>query len=88
MSARSFEQLKNYAPNYHNITDNINKSRFGFYLLMLENITGVQDTYNILDMILDYDFNNTLFNIRAKDSGIDAYYIERNGGDNNTIHLF
>ncbi|HHW7580393.1 TPA: AIPR family protein [Mannheimia haemolytica] len=88
MSIRSFEQLKNYSPKYNNITDNTQKARFGFYLLMLENITGVQDTSNILDMILDADFNNVLFDTRAKDSGIDAYYIEKNGGDDNTIHLF
>lgn len=88
MSIKSFEQIKNYSPNYADITDDTAKARFGFYLLMLENITGVQDTSNILDMILDADFNSTLFNVKANDSGIDAYYIEKNGGDDNVIHLF
>lgn len=88
MSIKSFEQIKNYSQNYANVTENISKARFGFYLLMLENITGVQDTSDILDMILDADFNSTLFNIRTNDSGIDAYYVEKNGGNDNTIHLF
>lgn len=88
MCTKSFEQLKNYAPNYTKITNNIEKARFGFYLLMLENITGVQDTSNIRDMIIDTEFNITLFGKGSNDQGIDAYYIDKNNSGYNTIHLF
>ena len=58
---KNFTQLKNYSENYDVITDEIEQARFGFYLLMLENITGIQDTADLLNMILDYEFNSKLF---------------------------
>lgn len=86
---KSAEQLKNYSNNYHNIVDDkIIREKFGFYLLMLENITGVQDTSDILKMILDTDFNNTLFGNKSNDRGVDAYYIEKDSTNGNVIHLF
>lgn len=85
---KNFTQLKNYSENYDVITDEIEQARFGFYLLMLENITGIQDTADLLNMILDYEFNSKLFNKKFEDSGIDAFYIEKNVEDENIIHIF
>ncbi|VEJ22272.1 AIPR family protein [Neisseria animaloris] len=85
---KSFEQISNYSENYSKITDDTEKARYGFYLLMLENITGIQDTSDLLEMILDYDFNSRLFNEKSEDAGIDAFYIDREKEGEKIIHVF
>jgi len=61
------------------------KERFGFYLFMLESICNIKDTYDILELITDQEFNSIVFNHKDEDFGIDAIYIDE---ESNYINLF
>jgi hypothetical protein len=63
----------------------IDKQRFGFYLFMLENITGNRETLELVDLITDTDFNRKVFEIKDDDYGVDAIVIDE---ENNSIKLF
>ncbi len=52
------------------------KERLGFYLLILENITGLKDVPDLVDLICDTKFNKKLFGTHEDDCGIDAVYID------------
>jgi len=65
--------------------DQIDKQRFGFYIYMLENITGNRETLELVDLITDTDFNKSIFGNVDDDYGIDAIYIDE---ENNAIRLF
>lgn len=60
-------------------------SRFGFYYLVLQNITELEEYDDITDVITDTDFNSRLFNKPDVDEGIDAAYID---DENHNIMLF
>lgn len=61
------------------------KERFGFYLYMLENVTGNQEVLDLVDLITDTDFNKTVFDDNFEDYGIDAVDIDE---EDNIIRLF
>ena len=61
------------------------QERFGFYLFMLENICGIKDMPDLLNLITDTDFNNTIYRSKFDDQGIDAIFIDE---ENSTINLF
>ena len=61
------------------------KERFGFYLYMLENITGNQEVLDLVDLITDTDFNKTIFEEKYEDHGIDAIHID---DEEKVIRLF
>ena len=63
----------------------IEKQRFGFYLYMLENITGNQEILELVDLITDTDFNSKLFGNNDDDYGIDAIAIDE---EHNVIRMF
>ncbi|MDM8313092.1 AIPR protein [Clostridium cadaveris] len=63
-------------------SDNV---RFGFYLYILECLTNIKETDELIKRITDTDFNTALFNDKSSDSGIDAVYID---DENQTINLF
>lgn len=63
----------------------IQKTRFGFYFFMLENVCGIKDLLDVCDLITDTDFNKEIFKENFEDYGIDAIYID---SDDKTINLF
>ncbi len=68
-----------------NITDK-QKERLGFYIFMLENICGVKDISDLVNLITDTDFHIIVFkNKKFEDQGIDAIYINE---EDFTINLF
>ena len=64
---------------------NTDISRFGFYYLVLQNITELEEYDDITEVITDTDFNSKIFNVADADEGIDAAYID---DDNHNIMLF
>ncbi|HBF2065411.1 TPA: AIPR family protein [Clostridioides difficile] len=51
------------------------KTRLGFYHLILENITGLRDIGDIKDIIIDTDYNKIVNGEIINDLGIDAVHI-------------
>lgn len=84
-SAKYFEFLSNELELKIEEYDQKSQERFGFYLYMLENLTGIQEVLDLVDLITDTDFNKKVFNDKSDDYGIDAAQIDE---ENNTIKLF
>ncbi|MGL4766593.1 MAG: AIPR family protein [Formosimonas sp.] len=63
----------------------VDKQRLGFYLFMLESICDVKDTADIVDMIIDTEFNKIIRNKPSDDFGVDAVFID---DENFCINLF
>lgn len=61
------------------------KARFGFYVLVLECVTGVTEINEIREMIIDTEFRSIHLNERNNDLGVDAVFIN---DDQKTIQLF
>lgn len=68
-----------------NFDNDAEKEGFGFYLLILENITGLIDVPDLVDLICDTKFNKKLFGVHEDDCGIDAIYIDE---EENSINIF
>ena len=75
--------------NAKSVCNDFEKSRLGFYHLVLENITGIRDVDRIQDLIIDSNYNKLVFNRAMNDLGMDAVNIV---GDDEageaTIQLF
>lgn len=84
-SEKYFELLSNELDNKVDLPSEEHKSRFGFYLFILENITLEKDINELCDMITDTEFNSCLYNQKFSDEGIDAIDIDE---DNKIINLF
>lgn len=67
-----------------NIND-LEKSRLGFYLFMISQITNLSDYTDVYKYITDTDFNKKLFNDICDDYGVDAIFIDE---ENKDIKLF
>ncbi|WP_324712664.1 AIPR family protein [Flavobacterium columnare] len=80
-----FGLLENEFESSLNLPSEKHKERFGFYLFMLESICNVKDTYDILDLITDQEFNTFIYNKRDEDFGVDAIFIDE---ENNYINFF
>ena len=62
------------------------KKRFGFYLYILENVCDIDgDNDEIIDSIIDSDFNKRFFDEKINDSGMDAVFIDE---DKKCVKLF
>lgn len=61
--------------NAKKICDDIEKSRLGFYHLVLENITGIRDIDRIQEIIIDSRYNELVFDCSVNDLGMDAVNI-------------
>lgn len=59
--------------------------RFGFYLFMLESLCNIKDTFDLVDLITDQEFNSQIFNHKDEDFGVDAIFIDE---ELNYINLF
>lgn len=68
-----------------NIPTDKHKPRFGFYIFILESICNIKDTFDILELITDQEFNSIVFNNKAEDFGVVAVYIDE---ENNYINFF
>lgn len=86
-----FKLVNNKAIRYANylnpkkeLSDNL-KKRFGFYILVLENISGIKDIDEIIECIIDNEFCNYIFDEKNDDLGVDAITID---DDNKTINLY
>jgi len=80
-----FNSLVDIQPPVKEIKENKDIERFGFYFFVLEQITGIKDFSDLLNLITDSDFNTRFFNDNFDDLGIDAIYIDE---ENNEINLF
>lgn len=68
-----------------NVPSEKHKQRFGFYIFILESICNIKDTFDILDLITDQEFNTIIFDNKEDDFGVDAIYIDE---ENNYINFF
>lgn len=65
------------------------KSRLGFYHLVLENVTGIRDVDDVSQMIIDTDYNKIVYGKTVNDLGIDAInYIGEDDEQEVTVQLF
>lgn len=65
--------------------DDMAKARFGFYYVILQNLTPLDEFDEITNAICDQDFNVKLFDSVGQDEGIDASYADV---DTHTIYIF
>ena len=63
----------------------IDKKRFGFYYLILNEFNSVDEFDTITKCICDQDFRSKIFKNRTSDEGVDAIYIDE---DNREINIF
>lgn len=82
-SKKYFEYIK--LSNKNKEISDINKKRLGFYLLILEAVTGNSDIDELQNSIIDKDYCHIVNEIENDDYGIDAVYIDE---DNKKILLF
>ena len=71
--------------NYNGDIRDIDRKRFGFYLLVLECITGNANTDEVIDSIIDTEFCSVIYGINNNDYGIDAVYVDE---ERRIIQLF
>ncbi len=86
-----FKIVNQYSKKYFsflNHSEEINetdKKRFGFYLLVLESITGNGNIDELLHCIIDTEFSRVLLGVKNNDYGIDAVYFNE---EKKIIQLF
>lgn len=84
-SSKYFELLANQLEyNYSNMEQK-QMERLGFYLFIIEQLSGLNDILDIADTVSDTDFNSILFNEKYDDCGVDAIVIDE---DEKHIHLY
>lgn len=85
-SRKMFSYIKNVQKKDLN---DIQKSRMGFYHLVLENVTGIRDAEDVTKMIIDTDYNKLLYGKTYNDLGIDAInYLGEDDEQEITVQLF
>lgn len=77
--------LENEFNKTFNLPSEKHKERFGFYLFMLESICNIKDTFDLVDLITDQEFNTFIYNKKDEDFGVDAIFIDE---ENNFINFF
>ena len=77
-----FKLVNKYSKDYfkniktNNKIDESQNKRLGFYLLILECVTGNPNMDELQDTIIDTEFCNLVYNEQNNDYGIDAVYID------------
>lgn len=71
-----------------NEISDIQKSRLGFYHLVLENVTGLREIEEIKSIIIDTEYNKIVNKLNINDLGIDAVYINDDSEKEKEIQLF
>lgn len=84
-SEEAFEDFTNDMSINSDGFSDIQKARYGFYFLVLKNITGEENFNDLSKMIIDTDFLKKVFGESNNDLGVDAYYIDEKKGE---IQLF
>ena len=84
-SEEAFEDFTNDMSINSDGFSDIQKARYGFYFLVLKNITGEENFNDLSKMIIDTDFLKQVFGETNNDLGVDAYYIDEKRGE---IQLF
>ncbi len=84
-SAKSFKLLTEVMNINTDALDLTQIERLGFYLFIIEHITGVSDVFDVTDIVTDTEFNKLIFNNNFDDFGLDAIYINE---DEKHIQLF
>ena len=84
-SEEAFEDFTNDMSINSDGFSDIQKARYGFYFLVLKNITGEENFNDLSKMIIDTDFLKKVFGESNNDLGVDAYYIDEKRGE---IQLF
>ena len=84
-SEEAFEDFTNDMSINSDGFSDIQKARYGFYFLVLKNITGEENFNDLAKMIIDTDFLKKVFGESNNDLGVDAYYIDEKRGE---IQLF
>lgn len=83
------KNMSQYIPNLNKAKLNdIDLQRLGFYHLILEKITGIQDASDVQLLIQDQEYLEKTGGIVEKDLGIDAVYINKENGAEKEIMLF
>lgn len=77
--------LENEFNKTFNLPSEKHKERFGFYLFMLESICNIKDTFDLVDLITDQEFNTFIYDKKDEDFGVDAIFIDE---ENNFINFF
>ena len=81
----SFE--KDESLHLDNLTD-IQKSRLGFNILMVEQLSELSDYIDIADCVIDTEFNKLLYGQISDDFGVDAVVFEGDGdSDDDEKHI-
>lgn len=80
-SEEAFEDFTNDMSINSDGFSDIQKARYGFYFLVLKNITGEENFNDLSKMIIDTDFLKKVFGESNNDLGVDAYYIDEKGGN-------
>ncbi len=65
--------------------EQIERMRLGFYVFIIENLCSENDIDNIIESIIDTEFNNLLYGKKHDDCGVDAVYID---DENKVIRFF
>jgi hypothetical protein len=84
-SRKYFDLLEKEIKPINKINKDKDKERFGFYFFVLENLTGIKDFSDLLDVMTDSDFRNKFFEEKFDDLGVDAINIDE---ENNIVQLF
>lgn len=71
--------------NFNSSLNEKDKERIGFYLFVLEYLTGKKDISDLTEIITDANFNKIVFDKNFDDLGVDAININE---DDNIIQLF
>jgi hypothetical protein len=84
-SNKYFNLLENELSfNSENFSDK-DKERYGFYLFVLESISGKKDILDLVNLITDTEFNSNINGLKINDLGVDAVFIDK---EKSTINLF
>ncbi|KKR02317.1 MAG: hypothetical protein UT29_C0004G0010 [Candidatus Yanofskybacteria bacterium GW2011_GWA1_39_13] len=84
-SRKYFDLLEKENKPLKDIKEDKEKERIGFNFFVLENLTGIKDFSDLLDIITDSYFHARFFGENFDDLGIDAVNIDE---ENNIIQLF
>lgn len=79
------ERYFNYLNVQTTVNDELEKERLGFYLFVLECVTGNKNIDELSQCIIDNQFQKIVFGKDSDDKGIDAVYIDE---ENNIIKFF
>lgn len=74
-SAKSFRFLAEEIDIDTTVIDSTQIERLGFYLFIIEHITGVNDVFDITEIVTDTEFNKLIFDNTFDDFGVDGIYI-------------